>query len=164
MVSIQSTVISYIEETESCYPTPCTIIYKQYTKGSVMDALMKYSPLFAFLAQYSKLDDLLDSDEFNGTCFAPCLEYSDKYLDFFQKNIDHLKARHIVLASLLRAPMASRNLNYEQMIPTLNKFFSLDIFLDVNGTVYLNNARLKLLKTDYKCTNGILHIVSGLIN
>jgi hypothetical protein len=169
MVSLHPVNISYLEETESCFPKTCEIRYKSYTKGSIMDVIMKHSPIFSFLAQYSKLDDLLDSMEFNGTCIAPCKEYSDKYFSWISKNIDHLKAREIVLSSLLRSQMLYSNLENEESIPTLNPTGYYIELENLNNMLFLRNTKnpgdfFIFTKTDLKCKNGVLHLINGLID
>lgn len=170
MVSLQPITMSYVEEDESCYPPPCSEpVYKSYNKGSVMDVLMTYSPLFAYLAQYSKLDNLLNYKEFNGTCFAPCKEYSQKYWDLFYNKIDHLRAKEIVLSSLIKAPMNVSQLKKEQVLPTLgnaidNLEFTTDCYNDLYVRTYGSNVVVKVVKTDIHCNNGIIHLLNGIVD
>jgi|688.fasta_scaffold1296107_1 hypothetical protein len=159
MVSIQPIANSYVPETESCFLLPKT---KTYRKGSVMSVLVSQSPLYAYLAQVGNLDDDLDSPEFNGTCFAPCKEYSKRYYHLFFNNIDHLRARNLVLSSLLRAPMYKKDLAKNQIIPTLFRYSSICVnpYTD-SGCLNINN--MPIINGDLTCKNGVLHILSGLI-
>jgi hypothetical protein len=147
MVSIQPITNSYVEEVESCY-FPC--VNKVYKKGGIMDILMIQSPLFVYLCQ------------FNGTCFAPGKEYSKKYFKYFYNNIDHLSARKIVLSSLLRAPMSNGQLKREEYLPTLYRYYDLEFTFNDNS-LYINRY-LKVIKSDLKCNNGILHLLNGMID
>ena len=168
MVSLQSSNNSYLEETESCYPKPYQLIYKSYTKGSIMDVITTYSPLFSYLVQFSKLDYMLDSMEFKGTCIVPCIEYSNTYMDYISKNINILRAREIVLSSLLRAPMLYSNLQNEESIPTLNRYYDLEL-VHYSDQVFIRNQKIpgnyiQFIKTDLQCKNGVLHLINGLID
>ena len=173
MVSMQPTNQSYLAEEESCFLRPKQKVYR---KGGLMSILMKQSPIFAFLCQVSGLDDRLDSEEFNGTVFAPCREYCDQHWTMFSPStIDHLRAREMVLAATLARPMRERDLymepdvhvpengNLTAALPTLHRYSYL--YTDVEpGTQLLKiNRTLTIVRGDLQCTNGVLHLLSGLI-
>jgi len=161
MVSIQPVTQSYVEEVESCFLPSI----KNYRKGSLMDNLMVHSPLFAYLAQVGMMDDTLDSPEFRGTCFAPCEEYCRRYFKLFEGNIDHLKARRIVLCSLLKTPVTKEELFRDyQIVPTLYRYFSLPLSYSFSEQQMKINYNLKIVIPDLQCTNGVLHLMDGLID
>jgi hypothetical protein len=161
MVSLQPVTQSYVEEPESCFLPS----FKNYRKGSLMDNLMVHSPLFAYLAQVGMLDDDLDSPEFKGTCFAPCEEYCRKYFNVFHNQIDHLKARRIVLCSLLRKPVTKEQLFKDyQIVPTLYRYFNLPLSYSFSEQQMKINHNLTIVIPDLKCNNGILHLTNGLID
>jgi hypothetical protein len=157
MVSIQPIANSYVPETESCFLLPKL---KTYRKGSVMSVLTTQSPLYAYLAQVGNLDDYLDSPEFNGTCFAPCKEYSKRYYHLFLNNIDHLRARNLILSSLLRAPMYKKNLENNQIIPTMFRYSSICV-MPYGECMKIND--MPIVNGDLTCENGVIHVLSGLI-
>ena len=157
MVSIQPINISYIEADESCFLRP---IEKVYEKGGMMNALMIYSPIFAYLAQVAKLDGMLDSYEFNGTCIAPCKEYSDKYFKKINRNVDHGTARKIVLHCCLQNQTRQSDMFDEpKIMPTLNGYTHLK--MSINKRI---DNKYIVVTGDLQCTNGILHLVNGLMD
>lgn len=161
MVSLQPVTQSYLEEPESCF----LVSSKRYRKNSIMDNLMSNSPLFAYLAQVAFLDDMLDSPEFTGTCFAPCEEYCMKYFQVFKDKIDHLKARHIILSSMISVPVTKKELfiNY-QIIPTLDKYNTINLSYSFNTRQMMINDNLKIVVSDIQCNNGTIQLLNGLIN
>lgn len=162
MVSMQPIINSYVPETDSCYNLPKI---KVYNKGSVMDVLVKESPLFAYLAQVANLDDDLDDPQFNGTVFAPCKEYSNRYYNQFINNIDHLTARRLVLSSLLRSPMMKKDLELSQFLPTEYRYADMCLYSSLNsfGIDCLTVNSVPITKAELLCANGVLYITSGLI-
>ena len=161
MTSMQPVALSYTEEEESCFRVPKM---KEYRKGGLMDIIMKYSPLFAYLCQVSNLDDFIDSDEFRGTCFVPCKEYFDKYGSLFmdEPGIDLQKARDFVLSSFLKEPMTFDDLIGEDIIPSMYRYSSIKFEITYSGTMILNEY-LQIIKKNIKCSNGYIHIINGLI-
>ena len=156
---------SIIDDNEACYLVPRQ---KQYHQGSIMDILMSRSPLFAYIAQVAELDDFLDHPDHleiskGITCFAPCKEYSIRYLKTFKDSgLDRLTARSIILSSVLQFPMNLRHLQTMEIIPTMWKNYDLTIsnknskyFLDPNQSIYIH-------KSDLICSNGILHFTNGI--
>ncbi len=173
MVSMQPTNQSYLPDEESCFLRPQV---KPYRKGSLMNILTKHSPIFAYLCQLSRLDQMLDSDEFQGTVFAPCPEYCSKYWELFNSDtIDHQRARELVLASVLRAPMLLRDIFLEpdvdvpfpgcQMstLPTLHRYTTLHAQVHPFTQQLQINRQLTVTKGDLQCVNGVLHLLSGMI-
>lgn len=157
MVSIQPITQSYIEESESCF----LISPKEYKKGGVMNTLVKYSPLFAFLVQRAFLDDYLDTEQL-GSCFVPSMEYCERYFEIF-KDVDHLRARQIVLSSLVRARLTRINLQESCELPSVNRYFYISV-KNINNTILLTDSNLKIIRSDICCSNGIIHILNGLID
>lgn len=173
MVSMQPTNQSYLPEEESCFRLPTT---RPYRAGSVMSVLMKHSPIFAYLAQVSALDTRLDSDEFHGTVFAPCREYCDRYWSYFNSDtIDHQRAREMVLAAILPAQMLQNDLYLEPDVdvpftgcetgafPTLHRYSYLYADVEPHSQRLKINQTLSIVKGDLQCCNGIVHLLTGLI-
>lgn len=159
MVSLQPITQSYLDEPESCFKGP---ILKAYSKGSVMDVLVRESPLYAYIAQVARLDAFLDED-FKGTCFAPCKEYCSRYWKSFKGNIDHLEARRLILSSCLKAQMTEEHLSSDAVLyPTLNQHATIQIKFQPCGI--LLNGQLSIVKADQQCTNGIMHFTNGLMD
>lgn len=158
MVSLQPITQSYLDEPQSCFKG---VLLKTYSKGSVMDVLVRESPLYAYIAQVARIDDFLDSD-FQGTCFAPCKEYCSRYWMRFKGNIDHLEARRFILSSCLKAKMSEEQLSSDAVsYPTLNQYATLQIQFQPCGI--LLNEQLSIVKADQQCTNGVIHFVNGLV-
>jgi len=141
-----------------------------------MHVLTKQSPIFAYLCQLSQLDQLLDSDEFRGTVFAPCVEYCSKYWERFNSNtIDHQRARELVLSATLGAPMLLRDIFLEpdvnvpfagcQMatMPTLHRYSSVHAQVHPYTQQLKINGSLTVFKGDLQCVNGVLHLLNGMI-
>jgi hypothetical protein len=173
MVSMQPTNQSYLAEEESCFLVPKRKVYR---KASLMYALMQHSPVFAYLAQVAMLDDTLDSETFQGTVFAPCKEYCNKYWKVFNSStVDHQRARDLVLSALLCAPMTQRDIYLEPdvdvpfngyktaVLPTLHRYNYIKAQVDPMTEHLLINKTLAITKGDLMCTNGILHLLTGLI-
>jgi hypothetical protein len=162
MVSMQPITQSYLDEPSSCFAGPQV---RPYNKGSVMDVLMRESPLMAYVAQVARLDHDLDDPGFKGTCFAPCKEYCTRYWNTFQGNLDHLIARQIILSSCLRVQMREQDLYAEATIfPSLHRYSN--IFIRKNKTECQGwiNGNLSIVKADQQCTNGMIHFINGMID
>jgi hypothetical protein len=139
-----------------------------------MSVLMKHSTLLAYLAQVAQLDDMLDSDEFQGTVFAPCNEYAARYWCLFNGKVDVHRAREFVLAAVLRKPMTQRDIFYENgvdipwpgvpvaVLPTMHRYTQLRLSMGPNRTLLLD-PDLVVSKCDLTCTNGVVHLLNGLI-
>lgn len=158
MVSMQPITQSYMEEPKSCFKKP---EIKPYKKGSIMDVLMRESPLMAYIAQVARLDHDLDDLDFKGTCFAPCHEYCSRYWKYFKGNIDHLTARQIILSSCLKAQVKQKDLYYgPTLYPSLNRYSNIHVS---TGCDLVLNGNLKIIKADQQCTNGIIQFINGMI-
>ena len=160
MVSLQPINISYIEETQSCFLQP---VKKTYKKGGLMNTIVVNSPIFAHIIQVANMDEWLDSGMFDGTCFAPCKEYSDKYFRQIKENLDNGLARRIVQDSLLENRFDQKLLfDCNLKIPTLNKTTFTNLEIDVSNRTI--NKKYIIVKGDLQCTNGILHLINGIID
>ena len=170
---MQPTNQSYFVDEESCFLRP---VQKVYRKGSLMSILMKQSPIFAFLCQRSQMDMILDAEEFTGTVFAPGKEYCARYYSMFDTTtIDVLRARELVQAAVLKAPMRQKDLYLEPpadtpfngcqtaVLPTLHRYSYLHAFVDPLSQQLRINQNLVILRGDLQCTNGVLHLLNGLI-
>lgn len=170
---MQPTNQSYLPEEESCFLLPAR---KAYRKGGLMNALLKLSPVFAYLCQVGLMDSVIDEEDFHGTIFAPCKEYCDKYWNLFNSStIDHQRAREIVLASTLRAPMRECNLFLEPgvdipylgtrnaVLPTLHRYANVVARIDPESERLVINEKFLITTGDLMCTNGVIHLLTGLI-
>lgn len=133
------------------------IRHSTYTPGSVMNYIHKYSPVFSYLCQRSRLDTFLDDPQFNGTCFVPFPEFSSKYFDHL-KGIDRQTARVVVLQSILPGLVYSHDISSVQ-IPSLSPLSY--VFSDSPNQITNGYDSLELVKTDISKCNGIVHIVNG---
>lgn len=160
MASLQPVTQSYTEEPSSCFKQPQV---KPYNKGSIMDTLMNHSPLMAYFAQYSGLDEMLNDTETRYTCFAPCKKYCEMYWNLFQGNIDHLKARNFVLSSVVKYKISEKELTNFDIIPSLNRYSTIDVrYLPLKKVIELNRS-LVIVNGDVDCTNGVVHLINGII-
>lgn len=153
--------ISYIQESPSCYEDESLI--RTYEEHSVMDTLMRISPITAFLAQKGKLDITLDQPDFNGTIFACCKEYCKINFDAVSRNINHLQARDIILGSILPNRMYSYDILNEDQIPTMDRYTYLGITQN-SGSEIVIDSKIRVLYPDILCSNGIIHITNGIIS
>ena len=153
MVSLQPINLSYFLESESCFDKKI----KNYPKDSILNVLQNISPLFLFLIKKANLEEFFISENFDGTVFAPTMEYCLKYQNFF-KNINHLQAREIVFSCMLSHKMTTTQLNEEEDIPSLFRYTYIKItnFNTINDSIFI-------LKGNINCSSGIVHITSGLI-
>jgi hypothetical protein len=154
MVSIGPYTQSYVENSPSCFLPGGQ---KQYTEGSVMWALVRRSPAYAGLVQLAQMDEDLDSMQFEGTCFAPIMQYPLQ-VGSFDKNT----ARHFVLCSLLHSKVQPKYLQFfeNEVLPTRDRYSYLNV-QNTNGQTYLNQTvRVKEVAV---CTNGVLYLTNGLI-
>lgn len=152
--------ISYIKESPSCYDEEPVI--RPYEDCSVMNTLMRISPLTAFLAQKGKLDRTLDQPDFNGTIFACCKEYSKKNFEAFSKNVNHLQAKGIILSSMLPNRMHAVDILNEDQIPTMDRYTYLSITQNADSIII--DSKIKVIYPDIVCSNGIIHITNGIIS
>jgi len=160
MASMQPVTQSYLEEPSSCFRKPTV---KPYNKDSVMDILMNKSPLMAYFAQLAGLDEMLDNPERQITCFAPCKEYCELYWNLFQGNTDHLRARNLVLSCVLKASLTETQLTQLDIVPTMNRYSSIDIrYIPEKGSILLNQ-NVYIVQSNLFGINGTVHITNGLI-
>lgn len=150
MVSMQPINLSYFLDSKSCLNNNDEI----YEKNSVLDKLRDLSPLFIFLIKKAGLEKTLNSENFNGTIFAPCKEYCEINKKYFSQ-INHLQARELVLSNILIHKMTLINLNEEELIPTM---YGTYINITSDGVI---DYTIKIVKNDVIATNGIIHITSG---
>lgn len=155
MVSIGPYTQSYVENAPSCFLPRGP---KRYSEGSLMWALTRKSPFYAKLVQLAQMDDELDSLQFNGTCFAPVVQYPIDLASFDQNT-----ARHFVLASLLRDPVQPKYLQFfeNEVLPTRDRYSYLNV-QNTGGRTYLNQC--VYVKDVAVCTNGVLYLTNGLVN
>jgi hypothetical protein len=154
MVSIGPYTQSYVENSPSCFLPGGQ---KQYTEGSIMWTLVRKSPAYAGLVQLAQMDEDLDSLQFNGTCFAPVMQYPLTVASF-----DKNTARHFVLCSLLRTPVQPKYLQFfeNEVLPTRDRYSYLNV-QNTGGRTYLN--QIVHVKEVMVCTNGVLYLTNGLI-
>jgi hypothetical protein len=97
------------------------------------------------------------------TCFAPCKEYCELYWNLFQGNTDHLRARNLVLSCVLKASLTETQLTQLDIVPTMNRYSSIDIrYIPEKGSILLNQ-NVYIVQSNLFGINGTVHITNGLI-
>ena len=120
--------------------------------------------IFKFMVYRARLESFLNSIQANFTIFIP----SDKHLlrkvdkDIFT-NMDILTARSIVKTSMLNDRISSEVLGdspaaYYYTTEPSNRLF----ITNINGDTIINDY-IKIIKKDVLLSNGIVHVIDGLI-
>jgi hypothetical protein len=145
----------------SCYlpSNSLNLQVKEYPKGTVMDYINNKCPIFAQCVTRAHLEDWFAASSFQSTCFVPCEEYNKRYYAHFRDNPPSIdNARHSALSSTIRNLVSWADLTRSEVIPTYGDFVmqcaSVGNSVRVSGYTVL--ATLEF-------TNGIVHIINGLV-
>jgi len=118
---------------------------------------------FLYIVKLAKLENLLNSQDRDFTLFVP----SDKYIsdiseDFFI-NMDYYTARQIVRSSMIenRIPAELLEDNPACYFKTKDPFNTLFVS-NVSGKTYLNK-KIQIIGKDIILSNGIIHLIDGLV-
>jgi len=137
-----------------------------YNSNSVMGVIQgdKNLSKFAYIIKRAKLDWFLNSYENRYTVFAVTNDSLSKHLpeSFFQ-TLDIDTARTIALSCMFdrQVPYEILSQSTSSLYPT--KFMSSKILVtNSNGKTYINKC-ITIEKSNIMCDNGIIHIVSKLI-
>jgi hypothetical protein len=131
----------------------------KYQRGSVMDFIYNESPIYALFLQTIGRDREFDEAGLNITCFVPENLYSDNWFDYLKGAASSFYfCEKAVFNSCIRGQVSRDNLRTEENIPNLMDGFvrvsccGEDVF--VNGLRVLHSAQ---------CSNGVVHVIEGLI-
>jgi len=134
-------------------------------KGSIYDLLIsnpKFSR-FAQIVERARMSAQLNESEANFTIFIPTNDYlSHLPEDFFQTMDDGL-ARQILKASSLDNKIDKDLLTSSPCSYFITKNPKMRLYVtNIDGVLRINNC-LGIVKYDINLTNGMVHVVSGLI-
>lgn len=136
-------------------------------KNSLLD-IIENTPdfsIFFYMIKLSKLQNLLTLLQANFTIFIPSdkelLSYIDK--NYFI-NMDPNTAYNIVKSSILKYRLSSDILEDSPaaFFYTYDDYSSRLFITNISGNTYINN-NIKVIKKDILATNGIIHVIDGLI-
>jgi uncharacterized surface protein with fasciclin (FAS1) repeats len=121
---------------------------------------------FRYIIKLAVMDNLLDNLQANFTLFVPSdsdLKYRNIPEDFYV-NMDQGTARHIVLSSLLDNRVPSELIKDSPAMYFITNDPPNRLFMtNINNKTRINNA-FNIVHFDIVCTNGIIHVVDGMIN
>jgi len=136
-----------------------------YNKNSIMDIINTHPEftIFSYIVKLADMDIILDGLAANFTIFVPA-DSSIKSIPHDKiLNMDVGEARTIVHSSLLNMRIPSELLQdspaaYFYTLSPQNRLF----ITNINGNSRINNA-MNIIFFDIKATNGLIHIVDGLM-
>jgi len=142
-----------------------SLIEKPYTgkNNSIYSFLCSNKKLtkFKYIVDVSRLSNILDDYNANFTLFCPEDEFiPDNIID----NITLNQAINIVKYSMLKNRITQELLTYTPFskLKTLN--FYNDLYIkSFDGKIYINNSDITIKIPDIKASNGIIHIIQGII-
>ena len=140
---------------------------KTYTEGSIMYLINTHHDFnyFSYIIKLAEMDLILDNIQANFTLFVPSdteIKIKYKYGDFLI-NMDQSTAKSIVLSSLLDYRIPSELLQNSPASYYNTKYPPNRLFItNIGGTTYIND-KIKIIHKDILCTNGIIHVIDGLI-
>jgi uncharacterized surface protein with fasciclin (FAS1) repeats len=163
MVSHQGTYEFFNNEfafPESAY-RPCPLI-KTYQEGTVMWYIEKYHPKFAFLVKTSRLDYRMDDPQFQGTVFLPLEEsiVQDEIINADANTATKIVRYHFMNGLFPRDVLYTSP--YQQLQPSMDGNYIMATITD-KGAMILNYTT-PILYYDIQLSNGIIHIVSQLLD
>lgn len=138
---------------------------KQYCPNSIMD-IINTNPDFTkfyYMVKLAKLERVLNDKQANCSLFVPSDKAIAKLGESIFINMDSATARHIVNSSILDKRITSELLedsktSYFITKDPINKLFISNIY----DNIYINND-IKVIQKDILLSNGIIHVIDGLI-
>lgn len=119
---------------------------------------------FRYILELSGMAGLYNSPQSNCTLFVPSDEYLKTVPESVFVGMDASQARHILKASTLNRKITHDLLNdspasyFTTRSPANRMFVS-----NLNGVTYINND-IRLIHSDIEASNGIIHVIDGLIS
>jgi uncharacterized surface protein with fasciclin (FAS1) repeats len=134
--------------------------------GSIWDILCKTPKFsrFRYLVKLAMLDGIFDSPQANFTLFVPTDDSLKFLTDDFFATVDLFLARKIVKISYVERRLSSEVLRDSPIsyIYTTSDPIDRISISNVNGETILNESS-KVIAWDMPATNGIIHVLDGLI-
>ena len=137
--------------------TPC--------KGTLLDIINSTPDFgkFRYLLKLAQEEDILNSSQANFTIFVPSDRMLQKMGDNIFVNMDSTTAWYIVKSSMIKNKIPSEIIedspaSYYYTVNEINRLF----ITNIGGTTYIND-KIKIIHKDILCTNGIIHVIDGLI-
>ena len=148
-----------IRDLRGCLPK------KGYCENSLMDIIAKTPGFskFKYIIKLAKMDGIYNADQADFTLFVP----SDKALADLPEgvltNMDDATARNIVMASTLNRRITGELLADSPACSFITRSRINKLWVtNISGQTYLNND-IKVVDTDIEASNGLIHVVDGLI-
>jgi uncharacterized surface protein with fasciclin (FAS1) repeats len=142
-----------------CHPTI-------YNKGSIMDVINSHPDfsLFSYACKTAGMDIILDNIQADFTILVPSNEeLKKKNLDSDLCELDIGTARCIVNSSLINRRIPSEIMRNSPAFYLITMSVQNRLFVtNINDQTRINND-FNIIHFDAICTNGIIHVVDGLI-
>lgn len=138
---------------------------KGYNSESMMGVISQHPDFtrFKYIMELSKLAGIYNDPQADFTLFVPSDQKIAHIPESVFTNMDNATARNIVKTSTLNLRISSELLGDSPAayFTTNNKTTKLFIS-NISGTTYVNNC-LKVIHSDLETSNGLLHVIDGLL-
>jgi len=137
-------------------------VVKTYPENTVMWYLDQFHPRFAMIVKKSRLDWQMADAQFRGTLFLPLDRTIDENAVL---NMDANTARKIVKYHMMTG-FFPRNVLYTsqfQQLQTTIKGYSIQAYVSDQNKMILN-LNTPIIYFDILLTNGVIHIITNLLN
>ena len=133
--------------------------------GTLLDKIQNTPEFskFSYMVKLANLEGVLNSTQANLTVFIPTDTSLKNINDNIFINMDSTTAWYIVKTSIIKNRIPSEILEdspaaYYYTLSECNRLF----ITNVSGITYIDD-NIKIIKKDILCTNGIIHVIDGLI-
>ena len=133
--------------------------------GTLLDKIQNTPEFskFSYIAKLANFENILNSPQANITLFVPSDNMLKKINDNIIINMDTTTAWYVLKTSIIKNKIPSEILEdspaaYYYTLSECNRLF----ITNINGVTYID-SNIKIIKKDIICTNGIIHVIDGLI-
>lgn len=133
--------------------------------GSLLDKIQNTPDFskFSYIVELSNFKSILNAPQANFTLFVPSDNALKNISDNVFINMDSTTAWYLIKSSIIKNKIPSEILEdspaaYFYTLSECNRLF----ITNVSGTTYIDD-NIKIIKKDILCTNGIIHVIDGLI-
>jgi uncharacterized surface protein with fasciclin (FAS1) repeats len=135
------------------------------TPGSLLDKIQNTPDFskFSYMVELSNFKGILNAPQANFTLFVPSDNALKNINDNVFINMDSTTAWYLVKTSIIKNRIPSEILEdspaaYFYTLSECNRLF----ITNISGTTYIDD-NIRIIKKDILCTNGIIHVIDGLI-
>lgn len=164
--STQSNNFTHMFDIPDLHSCPSLPSDKQYCPNSIMDIINTNTDFtkFYYMVKLAKLEGVLNNKQANFTLFVPSDKAIAKLGESMFINMDSATARHIVKSSTLDKRITSELLQDSKASYFVTKDPVNKLFISNNyDNIYINND-IQVIQKDILLSNGIIHVIDGLIN